>query len=114
MRIVDRKTFLTLPAGTVYAKFSPHMFSETCIKDDTIRDIDWYYVGLDTPVDADSTETWSDTLFRAMKTGENVALDFDTVSRDGLFDADQLFAVWDHADVSQLINRLQQALRDQP
>lgn len=111
MKIINRETFLALPAGTVYAKFEPHMFGETCVKGDTVAGVDWYYAGLNSPI-CTHNDTWADTiLFNAMETGCSVSLDFETETRDGLFDQEQLFAVWESVDVRQLISRLQQTLK---
>jgi len=35
-----------------------------------------------------------------------LTMDFDSYGRDGLFDGDQLFAVWESNDVKALIERL--------
>lgn len=44
--------------------------------------------------------------------GKPFALHFRTFCRDGEFDPDQLFAVWERDDVAGLIARLQQALSE--
>jgi hypothetical protein len=46
-----------------------------------------------------------DTHIR-LENGEEIPLDFDCQGRDGLFDLDQLFAVWSDSDVEALITRL--------
>lgn len=35
MRIVDRKTFLAMPIGTVFSKYEPCVFGNLCIKGET-------------------------------------------------------------------------------
>ncbi len=37
-------------------------------------------------------------------------MDFDCLSRDGCFDQNQLFIIWEAKDVKQLIDRLQLVL----
>jgi len=113
VKIVDRKTFLEHPPETLYMKFAPHHFGELCIKGETLRApsgeaIDWYYQDFDN-VDANDTGEWLDALERAMK-GASITLDFDCQDRDGLFDQDQLFAVWEPDDVRALVERLQRCL----
>lgn len=41
MHVVDRKTFLTLPAGTVYTKYMTHEGDGIAIKQRTVGDNDW-------------------------------------------------------------------------
>lgn len=107
MRIIGRAAFLAMPEGVLFSKFSPHTFGPLTIKGNTVGDHDFYYQDLDTPIRASGSEEWADTLFSAMETGRSVELDLECESRDGLFDQDQLFAVWEAADVEALLNRLQ-------
>ena len=119
MRIVDRKTFLTLPSGTVFAKFggpagdlTDAYFGEVAIKCDTVgsdfvcQDLLGQFEGW----------TGSDSHFdeidrmTADQSHESPALDYDSAGRDGLFDDKQRFAVFSHEDTRRLIARLQSAL----
>lgn len=119
MRIVDRETFLTLPAGTVFAKFGnaagdpDHLyFDDVCIKEDTcgadfvVQDLTAQFEGW----------TGSDSHFEELQrmsadtAHESPPLDYDSASRDGLFDKGQRFAVWSVEDTRRLIARLQDAL----
>ncbi|MGV2495051.1 hypothetical protein [Pelagerythrobacter aerophilus] len=114
MNIVDRQTFLLLPAGTVYAKVTDAEtgeFGAVCIKGETVG-TDWYeqrLIGEFTEVDSadDRTEAMS-----AMRRGESRTPDFETRRRDGLCKADQLFAVFEQADVIALTFRLTRATFD--
>ena len=119
MRVVDRKTFLTMPAGTVYAKIgdttgdtSHYYFGEVRIKDDQRGDSDWYSVGFtDGFTTAHDSGEWADHMER-LYNGEEVEIDFETVDSDGLYDERQLFAVFSDAEVGALIARLQRARDD--
>jgi hypothetical protein len=117
MKIVDRQTFLAMPVGTVYAKFSPLSFGDVCIKDETVshdgKMIDWWYVDF-TSIDSTDTNDWMNKLEDARIHGTSVPMDFETISRDGLFDADQLFAVFERADADALIARLERAIDKTP
>lgn len=113
MRIVDRKTFLALPAGTVYAKYEPCVFEELEIKDARRGTDDWYAQGLIPSFETDkSSLDWADTLFRIAAGEQSPPFDFDRPTDDGCYDDDQLFAVFDRADVEGLIARLQRALAE--
>lgn len=106
MKIVDRKTFLSLPAGTLFSKFEPDIFSDIRIKEDTCGDNDWFEQQIADAIECSGSENFADKCDR-MVNGESVKMDFDCIGRDGCFDDDQLFAVWEQADIDALIARLQ-------
>jgi hypothetical protein len=108
MKIVDRKTFLAMPAGTVYSKYKPSVFDAIEIKGESYPD-DFWSTQISDSVKARDTGEMFAQLEKA-EAGESVELDFNTCYRDGLFDANQLFAVWDRADVEALIERLKGCL----
>ena len=116
MRIVDRQTFLAMPEGTVFAKYDPSIIREPMVKCDSIAIRgelkDFRYVGLTDQVDCSGSFERDGIMDLAEIEGTPFALHFNTQSRDGLFDADQLFAVWDRDDVEGLISRLQMSLTD--
>ncbi|WP_298687893.1 hypothetical protein [uncultured Sphingomonas sp.] len=112
MRIVDRATFLAMPAGTVFAKYEPHFFAPLSIKAATegpdfyVQDLIPEFVGNESEAD------WTETL-DAIEDGEVAPpLDYEVIALDDLRDAEQLFAVFEPRDVEGLIGRLQQALAD--
>lgn len=120
MRIVDRKTFLTLPAGTVFAKFSPQpadgsfralTHEEVAIKGDTVAGVDFVVQDLFPWFEGcNDSRAWSDAMIAMLDGKPSPPLDYDCGARDGLFDQDQLFAVWDVEDQRRLVTRLQAAL----
>lgn len=116
MRIVDRKTFLAMPVGTVFAKYDPSIIREPMVKRDStaVRDelVDFRYVSLTDQIDCSGTCEMLGILDYAEIEGRPFALHFNTENRDGLYDADQLFAVWGRDDVEGLISRLQSALAE--
>jgi hypothetical protein len=116
MKVVDRATFLNLPPGTVYAKFSdpdkPNTvdMGELCIKTDYRGKppLDWYAVGLAAWPAYHNTNGLLD-IFDRLKAGDDLPPDFETGTDDGMFDRGQLFAVFTDADVAALIARLERA-----
>lgn len=114
MRIVDRETFLAMPPGTVFSKFKPDIFGNIEIKGDSTTNaqgelIDFWSQDVAGAVEAASSGEFMHACDRAVA-GECIPLDFDSQYRDGLYEAEQLFAVWDPNDVQALIQRLQLAL----
>jgi hypothetical protein len=110
MRIVDRKTFLAMPAGTVFSKYKPCIFGDLCIKEDTLATDDFLVQQLVDPIECTGSSDLSFKLEGARLLGESLSMDFDCLGRDGCFDEEQLFAVWERADVEALIGRLQRSL----
>ncbi len=115
MRIVDRQTFLAMPAGTVYAKYEPCCFEELSIKGDTINDlsgraIDFLSQQIVDAVQCRGSDEFFSILDAAQNEGKTVTFDFNCEGRDGCFDYEQLFSVWDAIDVAALIARLQATL----
>lgn len=112
MRIVNRKTFLELPANTLFAKYEPYVFGpleikgETCFVDGAAIN-DFSTTGpLAEAIDCMSSHELVELLREAEMFGNSVDMDFAAEGRDGLFEDGQLFAVFDSADVSKLIERL--------
>jgi hypothetical protein len=108
VRIVNRKEFLSMPSGTLFSKYTPQFFDEFRIKGDSIDEIDFYYQSLVDPIDAESSSDLFEKL-DAAQGGAELPIDLHCESRDGLFESDQLFAVWSPSDVLALIRRLQEA-----
>lgn len=115
MRVVDRETFLALPPNMLYSKFEPNCFSSIEIKAETLTDangknIDWYSVDIASSiVPADTDQTFDDIADELMA-GKSMPVCFDVIDRDGFYDEDQLFAVWEPEDIRVLIDRLSECL----
>lgn len=111
MRIVGFKEFMSLPEGTVFAKYSPCIFDGTCIKMENCGEGDFFYSDL-------STGFWNcgtDMLFDlALEMESDPAftspLCFSSQMRDGIFNEQQMFAVWDKSDIITMIARLTECL----
>jgi len=116
MRIVKANEFLRMPAGVVFNKFKPYIFEGLCIKGKSIEDwkgdpFDFFYSELGGLGVVD----WSDTgdmieKMGAAQEGHLLSMDFDTQSRDGIFNGNQLYAVWSRADITALIAKLETAV----
>ena len=116
MKIVNRTEFLRLPSGTVYANYESGLFELLCIKGENCGTNDWFYddlVGVGA-IDCDGSDLEAfDLLDLSEKTGSRVPMNFEITGRDGCFDADQLFAVYERVDVEQLIERLKGTLTNE-
>lgn len=110
MKIVNREEFLKLPGNTLYSKFQPYYFDGLCIKYDTMGN-DFLSVSLIDSIECESSEEFSDKLFDALENKKSIAMDFDNCGRDGMFDAKQLFAVWEIDDIKKLMIELNNCLQ---
>jgi hypothetical protein len=108
MKIVNLTTFLSLPAGTLFSKYTPYCFGELYIKSDSIHQSrDFLYREIVSAVDSEDSDDYREKLDRAEHHGESISMDFDTESRDGTFEDKQLFAVWESEELQNLITCLQ-------
>jgi hypothetical protein len=107
MRIVDRRTFLALPANTLYSEYAPSWFGPLMIKGDTWQN-DFLTQQIADAIDCNGSGEFMEKLDAAQDTGLNLEMDFSCYGRDGLFNDDQLFAVWSGEDVRKLIKRLEE------
>lgn len=118
MRIVDWKTFAELPVGTIFAKYKPCVFSSMMMKGDTLRDdagkpTDFFCLDITTCFDSGPRGDYLKEVSRAER-GESVPMDFDAWSRDAMYEATQLFAIYEPADLRGLIEVLQRGLHMSP
>lgn len=130
MKIVDRKTFMQMPKGTVFCKFPrfnentrsyegyPFSIGEPQIKMlDTGKDAKDFYslhIGSDLlPVGYESDLDKDDTLMDMERNpGKEVPFEYD-YGRDGFYEGDEVgFAIFSRSEVQEMINVLQQALED--
>jgi len=80
------------------------------IKGDSLDSNDFVSEALNDTFDNNGSEQFVDRCYAMQNDGASFLMTFDASSRDGLFYDDQLFAVWDRADVQALIGRLTLAL----
>ena len=114
MRVVTRKTFLTLPDGTLFCKGKPWAFEELAVKTASRigegNDLgDFCYQSFRDIPCADSGE-YIDRLEMMLNEGKSYPLELDSSSRDGCFDNDDIFLVYDYEDIVRLRDYLSDIL----
>jgi len=97
-----------MPKGTIFSKYEPCIFNGLMIKDATIE-FDYFYQDLIGNIDANSTGDFFDKCEAAKN--KSVELDFNCTARDGLYEKNQLFAIYEKKDVENFIERLQETLK---
>lgn len=115
MKIINRKEFLNIEPPVLYQKYSTiGNFGEMCIKTSGPKDgysNDWIYQDLSGRIKGvDNTQDFIMTMMQA-ENGSEFMFDLDCSERDGFFDEEQLFAVYDAADLEQLISKLQSLIK---
>ncbi len=113
MRILKLDQFLKVPKATVFCKYNPCVFNDIRVftgrsgLDETSRDFVSFSLF---DVKASDSDIHFEILLNAEQTGEPFKLDFSATARDGMFEDDQLFAVFDKEDVEGMIKVLQNSL----
>lgn len=128
MKIVDRKTFMRMPKGTVFCKFPrfneatrsygdyPFGISEPYVKmDDTDEEsVDFYAMGigsgLEPIVSTGSSDTDDILTDMERNPGKEVAFEY-SCGRDGLYEGDEVgFAIFSRDEVVLMIRTLRESL----
>ena len=99
-----------MPPYTLYCKYEPECVGKPEIKYDTIGNNDWVRQDLSS-IDASDSGELSDRLTEMQTKGVSYPLELDCAGRDGFFDDDQLFMVYEKVDIKRLIAELQQCLK---
>lgn len=106
MKIVNAKKFLAMPPNTLFSKYEPCCFDDIQIKQETCGTNDFLVQEISSAIRHDNSNKFNEILEKAEITHESIDMDFDITGRDGCFDDDQLFAVWENKDIDQLIEKL--------
>ncbi len=67
MKIVNRKTFLSLPKGILFSKFEPDVFREVEIKGGSLPN-DYFYQDIASAIQCSGSNDFSDKLDLAVET----------------------------------------------
>ena len=102
---------MKLPIETVFSYYEPTCFRELNIKVSDLSEweTDFLFDPLVGQIKTISSDDFSDKCER-MEKGESLPMDFEFTGREGLFDKEQLFAIYEKEDVKKLIIRLQKTI----
>jgi len=109
MRIVNLKTFRSLPINTLAMKYEPCIFGDLFVKGETWEH-DFLLENITNEIESGSSDDMTDKLFMAEKKGDSVKMNFDAIRRDGMMEDRQLFAIWEKEDIKGLIAKLNKCL----
>ncbi len=107
MKLLNREAFLKLE-DVLFCKYEPYTFDTLLIKGETRAYGDFYYKKLfvlkeSEEDDASESYILANQSFEESKEG---FIDLDGWYRDGLYDKDQLFVVFDNEEVISIANQL--------
>jgi hypothetical protein len=110
MKIVNLETFLKLPAGTLFMKYRPCIFGDLLIKGESCKSFfeghkDFLYQQLN-ELESNGSDHDTELLTKAEKEGISIDFDLNCEGRDGMFEENQLFAIYEEKDFINLIQRL--------
>jgi hypothetical protein len=107
MRVVDRKTFLTLPEGVVYAKGPKWAPGGLLFKGQSLEN-DWFCLNPCWVSARDSGEA-VDHLDAMLEQGTSFPME-DAYGRDGYFDDNEVFLIFERADLKTLRHLIDAAI----
>ncbi len=113
MKLINRYELMNLPSGTLYCTLNePWVFGDMCIKGDTInvdgRNIDFGERGIQW-VDADDSEEAVNRLDTMLEDSNRSYLVEQDYGREGMFDDNQVYMVYDGADIKSILDDLRNA-----
>lgn len=108
MKVVDRKAFLALPEGTIYCKGVQWDFHSLCVKGETWGS-DWTYWCPEW-IDANDSSEAMNRLDEMLATGASYPMD-DAYGRDGCFEEDAVFLIFEPDDLRRLSKFIMEAIQ---
>jgi hypothetical protein len=108
MRIVGLKEFLTLPPWTMFRKYQPCYTEDLMWKQDSLGGSDFVYTTASMPHGGDSIEVFG-RCDDMEENGASYPIE-DFTARDGCFVQDQLFMIYEKADIEVVARYVANAL----
>ena len=110
MKIVNRKELMSQPDHTLYSVFKPHYFEGLFIFGGGELQSDFVSADLIGNIDAADFAEMSDLIDAAIDNGTSFKLDFEGWGRDGLFEREDMYAIYEKDDLEGLKHVVERAL----
>lgn len=118
MKLFKRKDFLSLPAGTIYSRvhknYDELMHGLFCKTSGSEFEVDWVEQDLISecgfPNDIVDGMEAVEYQLKLRDTFQEFETDLECAGRDGMFDDEDVFVVWNRNDVQKLIDYLQEVV----
>jgi len=117
MKIFTRLEFMKLPPGTLYKKFTtPFAFEDLSVKFDSLPyhedgDGDFVCMGIG-DIEAGESGQMFERLDEMMEEGSSYPLELDYAGRDGMFEKEAMFLVFEHDDLVKLRAMIDKAIQE--
>lgn len=106
MKIVNREQFLSLPSGTVFQEIIEEWsFGHISVKFETINGDDFYYISFDGSPSSFDSGNHFEILYKMMLKDESFGIN-EAISRDGSFEEDMKFMIYEKSDIDFIANTL--------
>ncbi len=110
MKIYKRKEFVKLPEGTIYCKGKPWYWEQLSVKAESINDnSDFIEMQLNT-IESNDSGDLIEKYDRMLELGESHPLTDDYYGRDGCFDDEDIFLVYERHDLQVLKSIIDKAI----
>lgn len=111
MRIIDLKALRLMPEGTIFQKYAPCYFEDLQVFGGACGERDFIAASLTScPIKVDSDSDMVAKLDRMEKEHASLPVDLEFFGRDGCFEDEQLFAIWESDDLSRLRDAIERAI----
>lgn len=116
MKLYKRKDFLLLPENTVYSRVWDAYYSTITglyVKTSNLPDDFMYQDLISEDADPLDLQDWIDIMDHAQRLRDNLQdfrMDLTCERRDGMFNDDDVFVVWDKEDITRLRDYLNKCL----
>ena len=112
MKVYHRKDFMQLPEGTIYSKGKPWYFEGISVKGETLLGedgpCDWICLGLEWIEARNEDEQWF-RLDKMLTEGVSYSMN-ESYGRDGCFDNDDIFLVFEKEDLLKVKEFVEKAV----
>lgn len=112
MKIVTKQQFLQMK-NVVYAEYKPSCIDQVCIMHGALTHNDFNYSVLFGDIDAEGAEESFDIYYR-MEQGESFPMEVEITRRDGMYDEEQLYMVFEKEDIVKVTATLMRLLETYP
>jgi flavodoxin len=108
MKIINKQEFYDLPENILYSNYDPCVISGLKIKKKTIYNqekeaIDYTYIDLIGNIECDGSDDFFEILENSNKNKINFNLDFEIEERDGMFDEEEMFCIYEKKDIERFL-----------
>ena len=112
MKVINRRDFIKLKAPVLFSEFEPCVFGPLSIKYQSYEfdsgGNDYCDVTINSAIKSESSFDFSNKCFDMEEKNISVDVDLETATRDGMFNYDQMYAIWENKDIDKLISKLKE------